>query len=119
MVGHESYRYVEKSVFAQRTGFPLEMSNDLVFGAQLEDGSSQTDEHAIEGWFGQVGYDYANRYYISGSYRRDGSSRFYKDSRWVTSGRWVHPENFAGSLYEKCQMDGQLEVESVVRSARE
>ena len=82
MVGHESYRYVEKSVFAQRTGFPLEMSNDLVFGAQLEDGSSQTDEHAIEGWFGQVGYDYANRYYISGSYRRDGSSRFYKDSRW-------------------------------------
>lgn len=82
MVGHESYRYVEKSVFVQRTGFPLEMSNDLVFGAQLEDGSSQTDEHAIEGWFGQVGYDYANRYYISGSYRRDGSSRFYKDSRW-------------------------------------
>lgn len=82
MVGHESYRYVEKSVFAQRTGFPLEMSNDLVFGAQLEDGSSQTDEHAIEGWFGQVGYDYANRYYISGSYRQDGSSRFYKDSRW-------------------------------------
>lgn len=82
MVGHESYRYTEKNVYARRTGFPLAMSGDLAFGAQLEDGNSKTDEYAVEGWFGQLSYDFDNRYYISGSYRRDGSSRFYKDSRW-------------------------------------
>ncbi len=82
MLGHESYRYVTKLVFAQRTGFSLDITPDLAFGAILEDGNSKTDEYAVEGWFGQVSYDFDNRYYLSGSYRRDGSSRFAKDSRW-------------------------------------
>jgi hypothetical protein len=32
--------------------------------------------------FGKADYNFANRYYLSGSFRRDGSSRFSKTSRW-------------------------------------
>lgn len=82
MLGHESYRYIYKTLYAQKTGFELGTAADLALGTILNKGDSQTDEYAVEGWFGQLNYDYADRYYISGSYRRDGSSRFYKDSRW-------------------------------------
>lgn len=30
----------------------------------------------------RVKYNYDNRYFIEGSFRRDGSSRFHKDNRW-------------------------------------
>lgn len=82
MLGHESYRYIYKRVFAQKTGFELGTSSDLALGTILENGSSQTDEYAVEGWLGQLNYNFADRYYLSASFRRDGSSRFYKDNRW-------------------------------------
>ena len=82
MVGHESYRYIYKTVYAQKTGFELGTTPDLALGTIIVQGNSKSDEYAVEGWLGQLNYNYADRYYLSGSYRRDGSSRFYKDSRW-------------------------------------
>ncbi|WP_132793378.1 SusC/RagA family TonB-linked outer membrane protein [Tenacibaculum skagerrakense] len=40
---------------------------------------------AIESYFGQVNYNFANKYYLTGSLRTDGSSRFVKD-KWGTFG---------------------------------
>ena len=42
--------------------------------------------YAIESYFGQARYDYQNKYYLSTSVRRDGSSRFAPDYRWGTFG---------------------------------
>ncbi|WP_302125671.1 SusC/RagA family TonB-linked outer membrane protein [uncultured Parabacteroides sp.] len=33
-------------------------------------------------WFSRAEYDYNDRYYVSASFRTDGSSRFHPDSRW-------------------------------------
>lgn len=82
MLGHESYRYTYKTVYAQKTGFELGTTPDLALGTITTAGNSKSDEYAVEGFFGQLNYNFADRYYLSGSYRRDGSSRFYKDSRW-------------------------------------
>ncbi len=38
----------------------------------------------IEGYFGRANYDFDNRYYLSASVRRDGSSVFSQDARWGT-----------------------------------
>ncbi|TDQ30128.1 SusC/RagA family TonB-linked outer membrane protein [Tenacibaculum caenipelagi] len=50
---------------------------------------------ALESYFGQVSYNYKRKYYLSGSIRRDGSSRFAKD-KWGTFGSvgasWVLSE---------------------------
>jgi TonB-linked SusC/RagA family outer membrane protein len=42
-------------------------------------------ERSIESYFGQVNYGYANKYYLTGSLRRDGSSRF-ANNKWGTFG---------------------------------
>ena len=46
-----------------------------------------------------MNYDYDSKYFVSASFRRDGSSRFYKDSRWgnfwSVGGGWrIDRENF-------------------------
>lgn len=41
------------------------------------------DEATLESYFGQVNYDYENKYFLTASMRRDGSSRF-KNTKWGT-----------------------------------
>jgi TonB-linked SusC/RagA family outer membrane protein len=48
--------------------------------------TSYTDQVRLESYFGQVNYNYANKYYLSTSVRRDGSSRFIGDNKWDTFG---------------------------------
>jgi TonB-linked SusC/RagA family outer membrane protein len=44
-----------------------------------------TERYKLESYFGQVNYDFNNTYLLSGSFRRDGSSRFVKD-KWGNFG---------------------------------
>jgi TonB-linked SusC/RagA family outer membrane protein len=52
-------------------------------------------ETSIEGYFTQANYNFAQKYYLSGTLRRDGSSRFYKN-KWGTFGSvgagWIASE---------------------------
>jgi len=63
---------------------------------------SSTDNYAIEGLLARVQYDYNEKYFLSGSFRRDGSSRFHPDNRWSNFGSvsaaWlISKENFLSS----------------------
>ncbi|PKD16652.1 SusC/RagA family TonB-linked outer membrane protein [Salegentibacter salinarum] len=58
-----------------------------------------TDRNALESYFGRASFDIANKYLISGSVRRDGSSRFGGDNKWsifpaLSVGWKLHNENF-------------------------
>ena len=44
-----------------------------------------TDEWSLESYFGQVNYDFRDKYFLSASIRRDGSSRFVND-KWENFG---------------------------------
>jgi TonB-linked SusC/RagA family outer membrane protein len=62
---------------------------------------SQTDinRNALESYFARASFDISNRYLISASFRRDGSSRFSEDNRWgsfpgLSVGWKVMNENF-------------------------
>lgn len=48
--------------------------------------TSYTDKARLESYFGQLNYNYENKYYLSASVRRDGSSRFIGDNKWDTFG---------------------------------
>lgn len=81
-LGHESMdrSYSEMSGIANTqtaTGI-FEFDN---FAAGDNVSGSSTD-HRIEGYFARVNYSYDNKYYLSLSGRRDGTSRFSKESRW-------------------------------------
>jgi TonB-linked SusC/RagA family outer membrane protein len=53
-----------------------------VTSAAITEGTATKAEYAFESFFGRVNYDFDRTYYLSGSYRRDGSSRFGPDKRW-------------------------------------
>ena len=46
---------------------------------------SYTNAYQLDSYFSQITYDYNNKYFLSGSVRRDGSSRFVKN-KWGTFG---------------------------------
>ncbi|WP_214225864.1 TonB-dependent receptor [Pedobacter sp. B4-66] len=41
-----------------------------------------TTERSIYSYFGRTGYSFADKYYVEGSFRYDGSSKFAKENRW-------------------------------------
>ena len=66
---------------------------------QAYDTSSSVYESILSSWLGKVDYDYDNKYYVSASFRRDGSSRLSSDNRWSNfwsvSGAWrISEEEF-------------------------
>ena len=67
----------------------LELDN---FVNNLSPPSGYNEGFSIESYFGQVNYDFSDKYYLTGSIRRDGSSRFIND-KWGTfysvGGAWV------------------------------
>lgn len=82
--GHESYQY-------QYHYMSTSMRTQSIFGKNFEYANfteinalpnSYTHNYRVEGYLSRVSYDYDNKYFASASYRRDGSSRFYKDVRW-------------------------------------
>ena len=75
-IGHEYYNFKGDSFTGQKTQFFDPLNPELDNGGQLEYISSYTQEHSIEGYFAMADYNYANKYYVSAAYRRDGTSRF-------------------------------------------
>lgn len=60
-----------------------------------------TTDSSLESYFGQVSYNYDNKYYFQGTLRRDGSSRFYKNkwgNFWSAGASWImSKEDFLSS----------------------
>ena len=102
LAGHENYLYTWANVFATRTGFTIP-TTELVAASVAEGNSSSADEYSIEGYFFRGDYNFADKYYISGSFRTDGSSRFFSDVRWGNfwslGGSWrIAQEDFMKNL---------------------
>jgi TonB-linked SusC/RagA family outer membrane protein len=102
LAGHENYLYSWSNVYATRTGFTIP-TTELVAASVAEGNSSSSDEYSIEGYLFRGDYNFSDKYYFSGSFRTDGSSRFYKDVRWGNfwslGGSWrISQESFMQNL---------------------
>ncbi|MEO5891995.1 MAG: SusC/RagA family TonB-linked outer membrane protein, partial [Ferruginibacter sp.] len=83
LAGHENYKYRYTYLSANSGGFLFPGQSELDNGTQpFEPASSYVDNHRIESYFGNVNYDFDQKYLVSGSYRTDGSSRFRDSVRW-------------------------------------
>ena len=103
LVGHEFYKYTYDYLSAQKTGFPFGGLYELDAATTLVDGSSYQNNYAVESVLSRVNYDYNDKYYLSASFRTDGSSRFHEDSRWgnfwSVGGNWrISSEEFMQDL---------------------
>ena len=92
-LGYEAYNYNTENVYA--TGQNLYKPGDFTINNTIDQkrGGGSYGEYATRGFFGRLNYDYAERYFVSASYRRDASSRFHPDNRWgnfwSASAAWV------------------------------
>lgn len=82
MAGHEFYLFNYRYIIAEKTGFVFPDFDDLGMGSIIEEGNSQSDNYSIDSYLFRVNWNYDDKYYVSGSLRADGSSRFIKENRW-------------------------------------
>lgn len=103
LAGHESYAYKFNLLSAQKTGFPFGGLYELAPGSSIADANSYENNDNLESYLSRVEYNFAKKYYLSGSFRTDGSSRFFKDNRWgqfwSIGGAWkISEEEFLQGL---------------------
>jgi TonB-linked SusC/RagA family outer membrane protein len=82
MASAEAYRYQFTDQTGQKTGFPFSGLDEFNTAANTESLTGYTDNLAILSYLGRVKYDFQGKYFIEGTIRRDGSSRFAEDYRW-------------------------------------
>ena len=101
MMGFEAIKNKGKGLYASDMDFAVEQKELIYIGNGLGIKVSSQNEYAstLASFFGRINYDFKEKYYLSGTLRRDGSSRFTGDNKWGTfyslSGGWVlKQENF-------------------------
>lgn len=82
LLAHESFEYKETNLNGTRQGQIADNNTELINFVSTSALSSVTDNRTDESYFGRLNYDYDGKYFISTSYRQDGSSKFSKDTRW-------------------------------------
>ncbi len=94
MLGHEYYNDKFYSLGASKSNMFSRAIPELD-GAiyDRQQAYSSLIEYNNEGFFARAQYDYDSKYFGSGSYRRDASSRFHPDNRWgnfwSVGGAWI------------------------------
>ena len=82
LAGHEYYAFKTSQLSGHKTGLPGAGIYELDAAAVIVGTGSSTDVDRIESILSRVGYNYDEKYYLSGSWRTDGSSRFASSKRW-------------------------------------
>ncbi len=99
LVGHESQDWTRTVLEGGAEGEifqgNIELDNFAVPGVP----GSRVDEVNEESYFGRFNYNFNTKYFLSGSIRTDGNSRFSRENRWGTfwsvGGSWsIHKESF-------------------------
>ncbi|WP_162796187.1 SusC/RagA family TonB-linked outer membrane protein [Pedobacter namyangjuensis] len=97
-VGYEAQKVTETGNFVQRRNF-LPNTYTLDNASILMDGGQDATANSLNSVFANASADYQSKYYLSASFRRDGSSRFGSDRRygnfWSLGASWnVIKEDF-------------------------
>lgn len=97
MVGWEAENHTVHYSRIERINLTSVISTTL--GSEIRNARGHNDENSMLSFISSLNYDYKAKYFLSGTFRRDGSSRLAEDSRWgdfwSVSGSWrVSNETF-------------------------
>ena len=104
LAGYESYSLKMQDIEGSNTKlynpYIGELDNAIQTPPQV---SSSTSRYTTIGYLSRLQYDYDGKYFVSGSYRRDASSRFNPDNRWGNFGSagasWlINKEDFLSNV---------------------
>lgn len=80
--GHELYDWSYSYDFGSKQNFLFPQITEMDWAVVMSDVGSYGYTYSLESYFGHLNYGYLGKYYIDGSVRYDGSSRFHPDNRW-------------------------------------
>lgn len=100
VAGMEAYRYNQGVVDAVAKGFTFPGATELQYGSIPYTATSYSYNNRMVSYLSRLNYDLTDKYHLSVSLRRDGSSRFADSVRWGTfwsvGGAWnINKEDFA------------------------
>ncbi len=84
LVGQEGQKTSIRREDMENSNFPVQTLNELGLASSPSSAYTYKYNLLLNSFFSNVQYDYANKYYVSASFRTDGSSRFGKDNRWAS-----------------------------------
>ena len=82
LLGHESSDYKSKMLAGQRSNIVIPGLPILSNASKYNYLDGYNDLYKVEGYFSRLNYNYKEKYFVNGSFRRDGSSVFSPDNRW-------------------------------------
>ena len=82
LVGHENYSNTYDYLYGYKTNEVFPNINNLRNFTEITSLYNYGNYYRTESYLSRVRYAYADKYNLEASFRRDGSSRFYKDARW-------------------------------------
>lgn len=99
LLGHNNYDYSFKYLSGARNTQVVENNTELINFTTTTDLSSYTDSYRKEAVFARLNYDYDSKYFLSGSFRRDGTSKWAPGKQWGNfysiGGAWlINEEDF-------------------------
>lgn len=104
LIGHENYDYTYKYRSSWKVGQVSSGINEFANFVTPRSISGYKNENKIESYFAKASYNYDQKYYLDGSFRRDGSSIFSPENRWGSffsfGGAWaIKKEEFLQDTY--------------------
>ncbi|RYF24533.1 MAG: SusC/RagA family TonB-linked outer membrane protein [Flavobacteriales bacterium] len=102
LVGHENYFHKYNYLYGYKTKQTFAGQVDMVNFSQITSLTDSQYDEAQESFLSRARYNYKEKYFVEGSFRRDGSSRLHPDSRWGNfwsiGGTWLaSKEDFMAS----------------------
>jgi TonB-linked SusC/RagA family outer membrane protein len=83
LFGQEAQHTYLKQAYLSASNYPVDYLPQVTNAAVPGSASTSIDRIALASFFGNAEYSYDNKYYVSGSFRVDGSSRFGSNNRWA------------------------------------
>ncbi len=103
LIGQEMYKLKINALSGNKRDFAFPGFFELGAAAEVVNTSSGEDNYRLLSYLSRIEYGFKDRYYITGSFRTDGSSRFSPENRWgnfwSVGGGWrVSEEPFMAAL---------------------
>ena len=82
LAGHETYSKRFETANGGKENFFLPGNTDLDMAVKNPSSGSSSFRYNLESYLSRVRYNFDEKYYLTASYRRDGSSKFAEENRW-------------------------------------
>ncbi|GAB3011619.1 TonB-dependent receptor [Cyclobacterium sediminis] len=103
IAGFSAQKFRNENTFSEVRGFPDDLVKTLNAGTELIAAQSTASEHSLLSYFSRATYSLNDRYLVTASIRRDGSSRFGGNNKWgwfpsVSMGWRISEESFMNNI---------------------